>query len=190
MGFRLWLAPLIAVLAVLAHAAGPDPDATTFAENDVKAAFIYNFVHFVRWPDTTTHKPGDPFRYCVLDDTLAPLLAKALAGESVDGHALIVMRQPELRNVHECQILYLGEQATLGGLSQTELLRRIASQPILTVSDQSNFTARGGMIALIRKRGRIHPVINTDATDRTELRVSAKLLNLATLVRDSKGAAQ
>ncbi len=188
MGARFWLAPLLAALVALTHAAGPSAD--SFAENDVKAAFLYNFVHFVRWPDTVAHKPGDPFRYCVLDETLAPLLTKALAGESVDGHPLMTVRQPELRNVHECQILFLGEQASLGGLSQTELLRRIASQPILTVGDQPGFTARGGMIALVKKRGRIHPVINTDATDRTELKISAKLLNLATLTRDGKGNAQ
>jgi hypothetical protein len=187
MGSRFWLAPLLAALVALTHAAGPD--ANSFAENDVKAAFLYNFVHFVRWPDTAAHKPGDPFHYCVLDETLAPLLAKVLAGESVDGHPLITVRQPELRNLHECRILYLGEQASLGGLSQTELLRRIASQPILTVSDQAGFTARGGMVALLKRRGRIHPVINTDATDRTELKISAKLLNLATLTRDGKGSA-
>ena len=186
MGARCLLAPLLAALVVTAHATGPDAD--SYAENEVKAAFLYNFVHFVRWPETAAHKAGDPFRYCVLDETLAPLLTKALAGESVDGHLLITVRQPELRNVHECQILYLGEQASLGGLSQTELLRRIASQPVLTVSDQTGFTARGGMIALVKRRGRIHLVINTDATDRTELKISAKLLNLATLTWDGKGS--
>jgi hypothetical protein len=46
------------------------------------------------------------------------------------------------------------------------------------------------MITLVRKRGRIHPVINTDATERADLRISAKLLNLATLTRDGKGGVQ
>lgn len=186
------LPPLLARLrhriagALLLHAGDTSP--TAFAENEVKAAFVYNFAHFVRWPEGHTLRPGEPFRYCVLDDALAPLLAKAVAGETLDGHPLVVQRQPDPRNFQECHLIYFGDQSAISPGAQTELLRRLTG-PILTVSDQPGFAARGGMITLTHKRGRIHPVINTDAIERTELRVSAKLLNLATLTRDGKGSA-
>ena len=183
---RIAGALLLLALALPLHAGDTSPAA--FAENEVKAAFVYNFAHFVRWPEGHSLRPGEPFRYCVLDDALAPLLAKAVAGEMLDGHPLVVQRQPEPRNFQECHLIYFGDQSAISPASQTELLRRL-SGPILTVSDQPGFAARGGMITLTHKRGRIHPVINTDAIERTELRVSAKLLNLATLTRDGKGSA-
>ena len=100
--WRLLLTLGVATLTAPASSVEP------FAEAEVKAAFIYNFVHFVRWPDVA-RKPGDPFRFCVLDDTLAPLLSKAVQGENVDNHSLTVTRQIELRNLAECQILYVGD---------------------------------------------------------------------------------
>lgn len=178
---------------LLALSAQPQADGTSpasFAENEVKAAFVYNFAHFVRWPDAHPIRSGEAFRYCVFDDTLAPLLAKAVTGETLDGHPLVVQRQPDSRNLQECHLIYFGEQSAISPVSQADLLRRLVSSAILTVSDQPGFAARGGMITLIRKRGRIHPVINTDAIERAELRISAKLLNLATLTRDGKGGGQ
>ncbi len=182
------VAGALLLLALALPLQAGDASPTAFAENEVKAAFVYNFAHFVRWPEGHNLRPGEPFRYCVLDDTLAPLLAKAVSGETLDGHPLVVQRQPESRNFQECHLIYFGDQSAISPASQAELLRRL-SGPILTVSDQPGFAARGGMITLTHKRGRIHPVINTDAIERTELRVSAKLLNLATLTRDGKGSA-
>lgn len=195
--FALWHAPsriagrgrltLVVTVTALATLAAPARSVEPFAETEVKAAFIYNFVHFVRWPDLPGRKPGDPFRFCVLDDTLAPLLAKAVQGESIDGHPLTVSRPPEVRVPGDCQILYIGEAAWP---LQPDLLRRATVQRVLTVSDVPTFAEKGGMIALVRKRGRIHPVINIDAVSRAELRISAKLLNLATVVGDDKGGAE
>lgn len=181
----LWL-----LLALSASPQAGDAGPTTFAETEVKAAFVYNFAHFVRWPEGSMARSGEPFRYCVFDDTLATLLAKAVAGETLDGRPLVVLRQPEFRNLQECHLIYFGEQSVLSPTLQADVLRRLTGSAILTVSDQPGFAARGGMITLVRKRGRIHPVINTDATERAELRISAKLLNLATLTRDGKGGVQ
>ncbi|MDD2991741.1 MAG: YfiR family protein [Zoogloea sp.] len=182
------IAGALLLLALVRPLHAGDNSPTAFAENEVKAAFVYNFAHFVRWPEGHSLRPGEPFRYCVLDDALAVLLAKAVAGETLDGHPLIVQRQPDPRNFQECHLIYFGDQSAISPGTQTELLRRLTG-PILTVSDQPGFAARGGMITLTHKRGRIHPIINTDAIERTELRVSAKLLNLATLTRDGKGSA-
>lgn len=177
------------LLALSAPSPAGDTNPSAFAETEVKAAFVYNFAHFVRWPDAHVPRGSEPFRYCIFDDTLASLLAKAVAGETLDGRPFVVLRQPESRSLQECHLIYFGEQSVIGPGLQADLLRRLAASAILTVSDHPGFSSRGGMITLVRKRGRIHPVINTDAIERTELRISAKLLNLATLTRDGKGSA-
>jgi predicted DNA binding CopG/RHH family protein len=56
---------------------------------------------------------------------------------------------------------------------------------VLTVSDLESFETRGGMIALVRKDRRIHPRINIDTVEKSKLKISAKLLNLATVIRDA-----
>ena len=87
---------------------------------------------------------------------------------------LVVQVQPDSRNLQECHLIYFGEPSAIGPASQADLLMRLASSAFLTV----------------RKRGRIHPVINTNAIERAELRIGAKLLNFATLTRDGKGRGQ
>ena len=48
--------------------------ADDFSENEGKAVFLYNFARFINWPQDVRQDPAKPFRYCVLDDELVPLL--------------------------------------------------------------------------------------------------------------------
>jgi hypothetical protein len=132
-----------------------DAGPTAFAETEVKAAFVYNFAHFVRWPEGNMGRSVEPFRYCIFDDTLAALLAKAVAGETLDGRPLVVLRQPEFRNLQECHLIYFGEQSVLGPTLQADVLRRLTGSAILTVSDQPGFAARGHDHP--RAQARAHP---------------------------------
>ncbi len=186
--WRSWVSPW--VLALVLFAPGPVGAAglasDRFAEIEVKAVFVYNFAHFVRWPDTPARRSSQPFRYCVLDDELATVLDKVIRGETLDGRPLTVVRQVNPGNLAECHVLYL-DRADLASAANQALVSRAAAVGVLTVSDLENFAVEGGAIALIRKQGRVHPLINLDAAARAQLRISSKLLNLATRIHDGKG---
>jgi hypothetical protein len=179
---RLWR--LVALLAgVLASAAGAADGPASEAE--VKAVFLYNFANFVRWPEAGVRAAPAPYRYCVLDDDLAPVLDRALRGEQVEGRPLSLVREASPKSLAECHVLYVGRGRLERGQGW-DLVRQGVTAQVLTVSDLEGFDRRGGMVALVREGRRIRPVINVDTVERAGLRVSAKLLGLATVTHGAE----
>ncbi len=88
------------------------------------------------------------------------------------------MRLRKGQQVRGCHILFLGAPADIAPVLSAQRVRGA-----LTVGDTEAFLEQGGMIALLRKRKRIHPVVNLDALEVSSLRLSSKLLRLATRVR-------
>lgn len=147
-------------------------------EHQVKAAFLFNFAAFVTWPDEVFESSTAPLRYCIQDaDEVAAVLQRLLEGEAVDGRSLVLVRLSADSEPGHCHILYLGESE--GGYDR---LHQSIDKNVLTVGESEAFTDNGGMIALLRKRKRIHPVIRRDVVADSGLRLSSKLLRLATLV--------
>gem|GEM_PF-635020 len=179
---RIWISATLGLLGIawtfLAAAQQP------FTDLEVKAVFLYNFSSFVNWPQVPGQDPAKPFHYCILDDEMAPVLLKALKDEKVGGRSLRVQQEVTTANLIECQVLYVGK-SRMRGSETWNLVREAPAAHILTVSDLEGFETQGGMIALVRQGRRIHPRINIDVVEKSQLRISAKLLNLATIVRDS-----
>lgn len=179
---RARLAPPILCALTLMTGASAQDDSPPL-EYQVKAAFLFNFARFVEWPPAAFRDREASFVIGVVDDeVLARALDQAVRGKVVDGRAFEVRR---LQNAHEagfCQMLYLGSADTsrLAGL-----LRSIRSSAILTIGDAQGFTHLGGMINFIMQGHRLRFEINPDAAERAGLRISSKLLQLATIVRDA-----
>jgi hypothetical protein len=145
----------------------------------LKAAFLANFVKFAEWPEGTV-PAGRPFTFCVAGDKA---VAAALE-QDVKGHAdspesvrFVAFDGP----VHDCQLLYLG------GLDLRQSRRVIDSLqglPIFTVSDVDGFAEAGGVAQLRLENRHMRFVINHAAARRAHVALSAKLLSLATLIKD------
>ncbi|WP_456406912.1 YfiR family protein [Thiolapillus sp.] len=155
---------------------------------EVRALYLYNFAIFVRWPDNAFKASDSPLRYCILGNRkLRRTLARVLKGEAVKGHPLELQATDALADWTQCHLLYL--DASLAERIQG-ILTTLGSQPVLTVSNSRDFPANGGMIGLVRKGRRIHPVINTGVTTNVGIRISSKLLRLSTVIaNDSEKAA-
>lgn len=173
-----YLAPLCLLLAIVV--AAPLSEGRNLPEFQVKAAFLFNFAAFVKWPDGLFETPDTPLRYCTLDaGAVSRTLEQLIAGETLDGRPLELVRLGKGQQVRGCHILFLGAHADTASILSAHREERGA----LTVGDTEAFLEQGGMIALLRKRKRIHPVVNLDALDVSSLRLSSKLLRLATRVR-------
>lgn len=148
-------------------------------EYQIQAAFLFNFAAFVSWPDTLFESPVSPLRYCTLGaNAVSRILEQLISDEHQDGRSLELLCLDSISDAAGCHILFLGRDA-----GNDALLPAGWERDILTVGDSEAFVESGGMIALLRQRKRIHPVINMDALDASALRLSSKLLRLATLVR-------
>lgn len=147
-------------------------------ESDVKAAFLYNFAKFVEWPAGAFPAPDGPFTFCLTGEGLNGALEKLVQGEKFVQRPLTVRRLPpgEL-NVRGCHVLFAGHAAR----SSAEIAAAVGTLPVLTVGEAEDFIDRGGMIRFTGAGNRIQFEINPAAAERSQLRISSRLLRLATI---------
>ena len=153
-------------------------------ETEVKAVYVYNFASFVSWPETSAGEAQQPFLICALgENQVTKLLTQVIEGEQVYG------RPMQFRSIHNaadavaCQILFL---ASRDMTTTTQALRAVQTLPVLTVGEQAGFARDGGHIELSLRGNRIHPIINRHTVERSQLRISAKLYRLATVLEDQE----
>lgn len=179
-----WRALLVAMLAVLcgdcaaAQAAGP-------TEYQVKAAFLFNFAKFVDWPPNTFASPQSPFLICILgNDPFGQAIDQTLRGQSIGGRQVAVQRVRNASELRRCQMAFIGSTEH-GHLDS--ILQAVQGANVLLVGESPGFAAAGGAIQFEMKDDRVRFSINPDAAARAGLRVSSKLLALATIVHDPAG---
>lgn len=177
----LWLAVTIAVL-LGPHHTGAQTSATA---PTLKAAFVYNFAKFTTWPSDAL-APGQRLALCVLGDpAVADALEQTIKGRSADGHELTAQIVKPDGPIRSCHVLYA---AGLDAKRSAELLDALRGAAVLTVGDTELFGESGGVAQLILENERMRFAINVAAADRARLRLSSKLLSLATIVKDRTNA--
>ncbi|BCU05719.1 hypothetical protein Atep_03960 [Allochromatium tepidum] len=155
-----------------------------FDEIDRRANFLLNFAFFIQWPASAFDSASAPLRYCVLGNPeLSASLQRTLAGERVAGRPLQLAGVQEQTAWRRCHVLYLDHRAAE---SMSRVLAEVREAPVLTVGDTQDLVQAGGMVSLVREDGRLHPMINRETAARAGIRISSKLLRLATLVQESR----
>src|SRR6267143_1426179 len=78
------------------------------SEYQVKAAYLYNFGRFVKWPAGVAAGKGDSFPVCVLGrDPFGPILDSTLAGEALEGKPVAIRRIAREQDAADCRILFV-----------------------------------------------------------------------------------
>lgn len=149
-------------------------------EHEVKAAFLYNFAKFVDWPPRAFAEAGSPLVIGLVgEDPLGEVLPALVRSEQVKGRPLEVRRLAPDGELAGCHLLYLSRSEAA---RTQEILERVRQQPVLTVSDQEDFLAQGGMINFVLFRGTVRFEINAAAAQAARLKLSSKLLAVARAV--------
>jgi hypothetical protein len=173
-------ARLLAVVCV-ALVLGPPPATSGQAEavpfeQAMKAAYAYNFVKLVTWPESPMSRTPT-FYICVLDDDyLADALDSIVRDKRLKGQSLAVGRFWSIDQVVPCAVLFVGRGAA-GRLPQ--ILQQLRGWPVLTMSDAEGFTDQGGAIGLFLEDNRVRFEISVSAVRTAGLQVSSKLLRLS-----------
>jgi hypothetical protein len=149
------------------------------SEYEVKAAYLYDFGKFVAWPAKVA--ASDDFPICVLgQDPFGPTFDATIAGETINGKKVVVNRISKPQDALSCRILFISasEESQL-----KEILATIDKTSVLTVSDISQFTRRGGMIQFVTDANRVRFEVNVTTAERAGLTLSSQLLKVAINVR-------
>ena len=171
---------VVIVFALERVAAGGGRAASTprvLTEAQAQAGFLYNCALFVSWP------PGETATEIVLAIIGGEPASSALGdldGRPVHGRVLRVRwlkSTDALDGVHI--VFFPGDDPRTAGA----VLERLAAQPVLTVGGSSDFTRQGGAVRLYTDYGRVRFEINLSRVELAGLKVSAKMLSLARIVR-------
>lgn len=142
-------------------------------EAKVKAAIVYNFTKFVAWPKEF-EKSDAPI---VIGICGAPELETHLqeyADKSIRSHRLQFVAITEQEELDQCSVLFVG-----GSSSPDTLLPRLTDLPVLTMSDQDDFLAAGGMVELFLNEGnKVRFDVDEKRARRAGMKISAKVLRL------------
>jgi hypothetical protein len=179
------LTRILVLSLVLLTAAGTAPAALAAAasgqaltEAQAKAGFLYNCAMFVAWP-TTAFKKEELVIGVIGDDAVSGVV-KDMQGQKVNGRTLRVSAVRSLDELDDYHILFVAGDDDKTAKS---VLAKIGAAPVLTVGEQDDFTADGGVVRLYTDQGRLRFEINMTRAEGAGLRVSAKMLGLAKIVR-------
>ena len=155
--------------------------AQTPSEYQLKAAIIYNFSKFVDWPSRAGTDPSQPLVIGILgDDPFGREIDGVIYGKTANGRRLVIKRFSNLRDLSPCHILFVSSSQK-NNLKQ--IFDSVAGSGVLTVGETDRFAEAGGVINLNIIDGKVHLIINQAAAERAGLRISAKLLGLAQVIR-------
>jgi hypothetical protein len=154
-------------------------------EYQLKAAFLYKFATYVRWPATGNAETASPFVIGIIGkDPFGRALTDVVHGERVQGRVIVVRKLGRVEEALRCEVLFVSssERANLN-----EVFAALHGAPVLTVGDMDQFAELGGMINLVTTEDHhIRFDINKGAIDRAGLKVPSQLLGLARTVLESR----
>ncbi len=149
-------------------------------EYQVKAAYLFNFLKFVEWPDDPEANPHGKWVIGFIGDTpIGDELSQLVVGKNVLGRDLQVKKFQAADNPRGCNILFISESEKKHLMP---ILAEVRGSSVLTVADMDNFIGSGGMIQFVVEDERVRVAIDVGATSRARLKVSSKLLSLARAV--------
>jgi hypothetical protein len=141
-------------------------------EYQVKAAYLYNFLKYVEWPEPMNRT----FMICVAgQNPFGTVLAGLTSTERVRGNPvkteLILGPEPA------CDVVFTPRSSNIPAY-----LQAAAGKPVLTVGESPRFIEQGGILNFFLENGKVRFEVNRSAAERVGLRFSSRLLQLAKLV--------
>jgi hypothetical protein len=170
------------VLGVVSGAVVATAQSKAPVEPHVKAAFLYNFVKFIEWPDDRV--TGGPVTVCISGSpAVAESLRAAAHQRRPDQPELTVVEVAMDAPPRTCHLVYV---ADTDQQAARRWIAALTGSRTFTVSDSEHFAKLGGVANFFVQDGRLRFAINVDAARRASLRISSRMLALAQIVTDER----
>jgi hypothetical protein len=175
----------LCLIPLLSGALKPARCQATAEEYQIKAAFLYHFAQFAEWPAGALNAADRSLNLCILDgNPHLPELRNAIEGKPIGSRVFHVRQLSPAQDIQGCHILFLSRDEAR---RQSAMLKSLRGLPVLTVGETANFLTDGGMIRFHLKDNKIRFDINLGAADLSHLKISSRLLLLATSVNLGNG---
>jgi YfiR/HmsC-like len=168
------VAPCVGILLWLALALGMPAAATAadeFAEYQLKAGYLYNFIAYTEWPQSVPSQ----LQVCVYGSDPFGVHLDALANRKVGERSLAIERLTSVEMADPCQVIFVSSEA----ISNIDRLQEaIGHRPVLLVADTPGAIS-SVTINMLEANGRVEFQINLEAARHHGLNLSFQLLKLA-----------
>lgn len=160
---------LLAILLALTWMS-PGPTHAQESSNHVRGMFLLLLGKYVTWPATAFDSPSAPLVISIVgNSSLASEMQAQAAGQSIDGHAVEVRAAADTAGASGSHIVFV---------TTPEDARLLASSSPLRVSEEPD-RIDDTDIAIRLQSGRVAFAVNRRTLNKRGLKLSSKLMNLA-----------
>ena len=143
----------------------------------LKAAFLYRFAQFIDWPAASFAEENSPFVIGVVGDNPFGMdLQQTLQGKTLNNHVFLVKEVPSQTAATNCHMLFISSSEKK---RMTQIVTGLGQASTLTVGEMDHFIEAGGMINFFQEGTKIRFEISEASVKQAGLKISSKLLSLA-----------
>ena len=144
----------------------------------LKAGLINGISSYVTWPMMADN---EALMVCILakNDGFSESLKRFYQQKQRNTDREMHIEVVSVDRIKHCHLVVLLEEQNR---HSAQLLLSIGKSPILTISDDPQFTANGGHISFFKENNKLRFEINYQATIDSGLKVSSRLLKLARVI--------
>jgi hypothetical protein len=156
-------------------------------DRQVKAAFVFRFAEYVRWPEAAFASADSPLVIGVLGDRLAAdELAAVTSGRRSRGRPVVVRALNEREAPGGLHVLFVTEPLN----ARLRQVIRAVEGPVLIVTEAGDALGQGSVINFVSQSQRVRFEIGLGAAQSRNLVLSSALLSLAINVRKESSVPQ
>ncbi len=149
-------------------------------EYRAKAAFIYNFLKFISYPESAFPSPHSPIIITIGSTPDIVSAFNTLKGKKIKGRPLIIEQYTTDARLKKSHVVFFSSEDE--ALLQ-KALPALQTENILTIGETDRCKKAGGIIHFYPEGTRLRFEINITAAERARLKISSELLRLAKITR-------
>lgn len=175
-------------------------------EQQIKAAFLYNFIKFIDWPEEKMADSNEPIIIGIIGsedfiNAFKPVKNKKIKKRNISVKYFAGFEKlgesekvddpqwdQKIKKLKTCHVLFICTCNTVRTGNLTKIIKSLKNSPILTVSETDDFLESGGIINFLMEGKKVRFEINNSAAKQAKLKISSKLLRLARRVVKEKAS--
>jgi hypothetical protein len=149
-------------------------------EYQVKALFLYNFINFVDWPSDSSIHSSPTVNVCVIGDDPFDNAFDDIRDKTVKDKKLKIIFYRPHDEPKGCHLIFVPASEKRHA---AHILKSVSEANVLIVGDTEESARQGAVIGFYIEQKKVRFAINIEAARRAGLKISAKLLKLAKIVK-------
>ena len=182
-GWRILIATISLAVAVTVGLpiGASDQDSFIDREAKIKAAYLYQFIHYVQWPEDVFADEQSPLVIGVVgEDSVNEYLQLIAEKRTAAGRRLVYKKINTDDEARLCHIVFVSD--VVAEATTKAIVRYSQGMPVLLVGEKAGFVDAGGVISFIIVDNNVRLRLSMKTATDHRLKISSQLAKLAEIV--------